>query len=62
MANLLDRYFVHYGYVYDIVVVVIFLLSFWYIDKSFIKKIEREIEKDQTTVDLFAFLDKFERK
>lgn len=62
VANLLDRSFVHYGFVYDFAVTVIFFFSLWYIDRIFIRKIGKEILNDKTVIDLFSILEKFESK
>jgi len=62
VANSLDRYFVHYGFVYDFIVAVIFFFSFWYIDRTFIKKTSKEIMSDKTVTDILSILEEFEIK
>jgi hypothetical protein len=59
LANLLDRYFIKYGFGYDLIVGVIFFLSLWYIEKTFIKNQRAELEHDETTTKLLEIVDDF---
>lgn len=62
VANLLDRYFIHFGFYYDIIALVIFFLSLFYIYHVFIKKSEKEIVKNKTFIDLNTKINNFEQE
>lgn len=62
VANLLDRYFVHFGFKYDIVVTIIFFFFLWHIYRTFIKKTENEIMTNKTISSFLAIINEFERE
>jgi len=55
IANLVDRYFVQYGFVYDLIIIIFFGIIFWYIKQMFIDEAYRmghEMKKNKVADDL----------
>ncbi len=56
VANLIDKYLSHFGHTYNIVAIIIFLASFWFIYYVFINKTSKKIATEQNSIELLKIV------